>query len=133
MSAPENTSVSSVPAAREPWIDVLRGAAALAVTLFHLNCVLAPDPASALSGAWHALWKHGHLGVPVFFAISGFCIFQAWERASGPAAFLARRLRRIYPPYLASLGVVLVVIALTRLVHGVNDVVPLPRSPRSPC
>ena len=119
----------SPPAAREPWIEVLRGAAALAVALFHFTCVLAPDPSSALSEAWHALWKHGHLGVPVFFAISGYCIFQTWDHAPGPSGFLIRRLRRIYPPYLASLGLVLLVVALTRALHGVNDVAPLPRSP----
>ena len=129
MSAAAISPALSTPAAREPWIDVLRGAAALAVTLFHFNCVLAPDPTSGLSAAWQALWRHGHLGVPVFFAISGYCIFQTWERASGPSGFLARRLRRIYPPYLASLGIVLLVVALTRVFHGVNDVTPLPRSP----
>jgi peptidoglycan/LPS O-acetylase OafA/YrhL len=120
---------ASAPVVREPWIDVMRGAAALAVTLFHFNCVLAPDSASILSRAWHALWSHGHLGVPVFFAISGYCIFQGWNRAPGPLPFLTRRLRRIFPPYLASLGVVLLVVALTWFFTGVNDVVPLPRSP----
>ena len=48
----------------------------------------------------------GWAGVAVFFVLSGFVIHHAHLRAGGrfrPAAFAARRLLRIYPPYAVAL------------------------------
>jgi len=116
-------------APRQHWLDPLRALAALAVTLHHLDCVFPATPDDPLREIWSRLLDHGHLGVPVFFVISGYCIFQTWLRSPSPAPFVARRARRIYPAYFASLAVVLAVAVITRLVSGVNDVTPLPSSP----
>ena len=83
-------------------LDPLRGLAALAVALFHFT-----------NNGWlpaaHWLTRlgfHGHHGVQTFFVISGFVVPYAmwlggysWKNI---APFMARRLVRIYPPYLAS-------------------------------
>ena len=67
-------------------IDAVRGIAALVVVLHHLLVV-----------------KIGGYAVIVFFVISGYCIAAATEasrrRGSTFRSFMARRLRRIYPPY----------------------------------
>jgi peptidoglycan/LPS O-acetylase OafA/YrhL len=71
---------------RYELIDGLRGLAALAVVLHHLQ--IAP---------------FGHYAVMLFFVISGYCIAAAAEaarrRGMGLGAFMWRRLHRIYPPY----------------------------------
>lgn len=83
---------------RYEMIDGLRGLAALAVVMHHLQ--IAPL---------------GHHAVMLFFVISGYCIAAAAEtgRRSGMSfgSFMWRRLRRIYPPYFFALAFY----ALTRL------------------
>ena len=41
----------------------------------------------------------GHLGVFVFFAISGFLVTQSWEQTGSLVRYLAKRVLRIYPGY----------------------------------
>lgn len=127
MSPPAD--VAPPPAVRNPWLDVLRGLAALAVTFHHLNCIFPRDHLAPGLVAWRSVWDHGHLGVPVFFTLSGYCIFQTWLRSPGPVHFARRRLRRIFPAYYASLVLVLAVVGVTWLSTGVNDVTPLPSTP----
>ena len=117
---------------RSERIDELRGFAALAVVACHL-AVSAYDGAPNLGGApwpWLGLaLGFGYLGVPLFFVISGFCIHLPQARAlaaAGPALaspawrrFFARRFWRLYPPYLAAVGVALV---LTSLVSSLSPV-----------
>lgn len=103
------------PDAHLAMIDVLRGMAALGVTLFHARV------------AWWVGWREiqtnpggysafdravAWLSVPtpflgsfvmLFFVISGFCVHRPLREgalAAGP--YFARRLLRIYPPYLAA-------------------------------
>lgn len=82
----------------------MRGLAALSVAWFHLTNQYHDWVAS--TGSW------GWLGVEAFFVISGFVIpFSLagdWQRRGGRALplFLARRLVRIEPPYLASVLIV---------------------------
>jgi peptidoglycan/LPS O-acetylase OafA/YrhL len=104
-------------------IDVLRGAAALAVVLCHV----VSSHMSALQqarvqhpwlGALGDILGYGREGVPLFFVISGFCIHLRWARdnarlqqaspdQTAPTvpffSFWKRRLFRLYPPYLAGL------------------------------
>jgi peptidoglycan/LPS O-acetylase OafA/YrhL len=74
---------------RYELLDGLRGMAALAVVLHHLE-----------------IYNDGHFAVMVFFVISGYCITASAEscRRSGIGfgQFMARRVKRIYPPYLLS-------------------------------
>jgi peptidoglycan/LPS O-acetylase OafA/YrhL len=130
---PSTRAASARPASRLPWLDGLRGLAALAVVLHHLYvCVLHYYPAdSALiaNGVVHALMvigRWGVLGVPCFFVLSGFCVGQTWQHAKSPLPFALRRWRRIFPAYYASLALVLLCVAVARLVTGVNDITPLP-------
>lgn len=112
------------PQDRNGWIDLLRGLAAMAVALFHFNAIPLSVPASA--GPWQEVWLHGHWGVGVFFALSGYCLYAGWSSATNAGLFLSRRLQRIFPSYWYSL---LLVVALTlgvKLLTGVNDVTPLP-------
>src|SRR4051794_26624298 len=87
-------------------IEAFRGLAASWVFLFHMN---RPSGSHLLT----ALADIGHLGVPMFFVISGYCIGGSARitarRGESATAFLWRRFCRIYPPLWASM---LVVIAL---------------------
>ncbi len=87
---------------RDIQLDALR---AIAVTLVLYAHFLAPAGTSFL----------GHLGVRLFFVLSGFLITRLLLEArnaalfeTGPAlrSFYARRMIRIFPPYFAVLGLV---------------------------
>ena len=116
------------PGHRLDGIDVMRALAALGVFLFHLNIGL-PADTPGLLGAWRWVWQHGHLGVPVFFVVSGLCIGLSWQRAPGAFAFVRARARRIFPPYWTSLGLIALVALAARLLTGVNCVATFPRTP----
>lgn len=122
------TSAGVKPNTRYGAIDSLRGTAALSVFLFHLNECALPFPSALLEG-WRSVWRHGHLGVPLFFVISGFCIGRSWLQSGSANGFLIRRFRRIFPPYWASLALIGAAALLFKLFRGVNDFAPLPMSP----
>jgi peptidoglycan/LPS O-acetylase OafA/YrhL len=93
---------------RYELLDGLRGIAALAVVLHHLNVVEA-----------------GHFAVLVFFVISGYCITASAESCRrnglGFAQFMARRVRRIYPPYLLAILFYAATRGVKALTGGPND------------
>jgi peptidoglycan/LPS O-acetylase OafA/YrhL len=123
MSAPPISST------RLRGIDALRGAAALGVVLYHaveqgdraLPNNLFQYPARLVQFAS----SFGYIGVFLFFVISGFCIHLQW--AKGKAAgvepeirfgtFWKRRIRRLYPPYIITL---LLFLLLTASTVGIN-------------
>ena len=76
----------------------MRAVAALAVAIHHW-LQLADHPLGVWLDTWFSL---GHWGVIVFFVISGYIIPVSAERP----AFLMRRVRRIWPLYLATFGLV---------------------------
>lgn len=125
----------SAPAGpRMPWLDTMRGVAALMVVWHHLYVVVLhgfpADGALRSAGIVQALMAVGHwgvLGVPVFFVLSGYCVGQAWLRAPGWQGFAWRRIRRIFPNYYASLALVAVCAVAARLISGVNDIAAFPR------
>lgn len=111
-------------------LDAMRGGAALAVVTYHALGV-APQT------AWHG-WEgflpqatgyvvhFAYAGIYLFFVISGFCIHLFWAkgRAAGVQTpvinfftFWKRRVRRLYPPYIAALVLYLCYLAYKTPVH----------------
>jgi len=96
-------------------LDAWRGVAALWVVMLHVRLESTPTLLYQFSAG-------GHLGVPMFFVISGYCIANAAVRslnAPQPVRhFATARIRRIYPPYLlASLIAVALSLVLTFLIR----------------
>lgn len=90
-------------------LNGLRGAAAIAVVLFH---------AKPLFGG--QLVPGGYLAVDLFFCLSGFVIAHAYDDrlpTMGPLAFIWRRIVRFYPLYILGLILGAAMIALELLVH----------------
>lgn len=93
-------------------LDAVRGLASLWVVFFHGWHLLLAPPHPALSEAtaaspWLFLFRHGNLGVSVFFVVSGYCIINAAvsgvNKPWAALKFAQARLRRILPPCWASL------------------------------
>ena len=127
------TVFSPPPAQRLPWLDGLRGAAALAVVFFHISVIVnffyppgGPLMANAAVRAFMNVARWGLLGVPVFFVLSGFCVGQTWLKARSPRQFAVRRWRRIFPAYYASQVLILGCVLAVKLLRGANDIATLP-------
>ncbi|MET0544678.1 MAG: acyltransferase, partial [Caulobacterales bacterium] len=103
-------------AGRLDGIQMLRGAAALAVVLFHFFIIEAIyDTDQGMAG----FVGYGRAGVDLFFVISGFIMVHVTRNAppgeASAGQFLFRRLQRIYPPYwIITFGMV----ALWTISHG---------------
>ena len=96
-----------------PFLDLFRGIAILAVFLFH-SLHAAYDftelPWKGLFRDFEALRSplvlypltYGHMGVAMFFVVSGFCIHLSHTRSSTHSwgDFSRKRFFRVYPPYL---------------------------------
>jgi len=99
----------AVPKRRLRSVDVLRGLAALAVLFSHVPHM---EQSSSGNRLCFLPLDFGARGVVLFFVISGFCIHlgvaQKLARGQGAscnwAAFWRRRFYRLYPPYLAAIG-----------------------------
>jgi peptidoglycan/LPS O-acetylase OafA/YrhL len=98
------------PPARYQSLDHWRGLAAVVVVLHHA-ALYSPYWLDGTWGAWSigtyavAAIARGWVGVPMFFAISGYCITAAAARPdTGTAEYFRRRFCRIYPPYWAALA-----------------------------
>lgn len=87
-------------------LEIARGLAALSVFLFHIR-----EMVTAGAPWLDQFAAQGSSGVTLFFVISGYCMFaaasstQRHERTTW--SFFKRRLRRIYPPFWASVVVVI--------------------------
>ncbi|RYE74576.1 MAG: acyltransferase, partial [Myxococcales bacterium] len=120
-------------------LDALRGGAALAVVVSHAITYLEQPPTGSIWFAplFHVL-SEGHLGVSLFFVLSGFCIHLRWARqfaATGDTSlpfgpFWRRRLHRLYPPYfilLCATMAMVVFVELRGIVVPVTRMYPEPR------
>lgn len=107
-ASPTSPSLPAATYSVDVVMEVMRGLAALWVFLFHI----APMVAQSMP-ALHGLALVGYRGVPVFFVVSGYCIFAAAQRAAkdkaGAAQFLGRRALRIYPTFWISIAVVVLI------------------------
>jgi len=83
--------------------DTIRLAMALLVVWSHSFALYygseASEPLSILMGG---TYDSGNLGVLVFFVISGFLICHSYFNCKNVLQFLNRRVRRIYPGYMAA-------------------------------
>ena len=84
-------------AARLHGVDALRGVAAVLVMLFHYTTRYQEKFGHVEPPSFDVPW--GHLGVNLFFMISGFVIFMTLERTTRPSDFLVSRFSRLYPAY----------------------------------
>lgn len=78
-------------------IDALRGIAALLVVLFHFTTRYDDLYHHTAPTLFSVPW--GHLGVNLFFMISGYVIFMTLERTTRPLDFVVSRVSRLYPAY----------------------------------
>lgn len=97
---PRNLVLSGV---RFPLLDLARIAAALGVVFFHWCFLFGVEEASTRYRPWpeFSAWsKYGHLGVQLFFMISGFLVLQsAYSKTT--LNFLRARAIRLYPAFIA--------------------------------
>ena len=115
------------PGERLAALEGLRGHAAMLVFLTHafgyltgklyvvadIEHLYVLDAASA-GLAVLAFLLHSNYGVDLFFVLSGLLMADiALRRWPGTPRFMGRRMLRIYPPYLASLAVVALVVYFT--------------------
>jgi peptidoglycan/LPS O-acetylase OafA/YrhL len=85
---------------RVPALDLLRFLAAFFVMLYHYTYHRGIVDLSALE----AVTLHGHLGVEIFFMISGFVILWSAQGRSG-RAFARARILRLYPEFWIAVAV----------------------------
>jgi len=89
-------------------MEGLRGVAILMVLLVHHAFQFRGWTEGGSWTAGYAVVAHsiGQAGVDLFFAISGYLVYSLALKWRGtPAGFIGRRLRRIYPPFLAAMAV----------------------------
>jgi len=103
-------AAASPPTSRLAGLDGLRAVAALAVFVHHVGAW----SGATVPGFWGNLLGRLDIGVPVFFALSGFLLFRPIVRSvlDGPALtpageFLWRRVLRLYPAYWVALALII--------------------------
>lgn len=97
---PRDALAQPLPSQRLEHLDGHRGLAILLVLGYHL---FARWPEILPYGGAYAdvwLFKHGWLGVRLFFLVSGFVILMTLERCQGLGEFLWRRWLRLFPAML---------------------------------
>lgn len=99
------------PTLRLQGLDALRGMAALAVVLYHYTFGYTQVVGKHMPGL-DLIATDGHLGVNLFFIISGFVIFMTLERSAKAADFSVSRFARLWPPYLVCAGFTSLLIAV---------------------
>lgn len=114
----ENTETRDRTRGRLAGLDALRGIASMAVVLYHYSAWY--HFPSGYTQPYHArlgdnplpeptvLLTRGHLGVELFFIISGFVIFMTLERTDSLRVFVFSRFARLYPAFLACMIVTVV-------------------------
>jgi peptidoglycan/LPS O-acetylase OafA/YrhL len=103
-------------------LDFLRGLASLAVCWFHLTGFHYNTPDQRGFALVRQTREYSWLGVEVFFVISGFVIpyalYRARYRIRDFFTYLARRIVRLDPPYVAAIVVILALAYLSSLPSG---------------
>lgn len=107
-------------ATRLPYIDSIRGIAALYVAIGHIWQFLAFQPPYANLPKIFTLLNFGHAAVGIFIVLSGYCLMlpiaaqgHVEQETGWLPAFIRRRALRVYPAYIAAMVISLIVIATT--------------------
>lgn len=87
----------SPSASRLGGLDALRGIAALAVVIYHYTHHF--DTVFHTRRDLLFSFSRGHLGVQLFFVISGFVILMTLERSKSIADFVIARFSRLFPAF----------------------------------
>ena len=101
--------VSDKPSRLVP-MEGMRGLAVLLVFFVHFHAIFSPyvHRGSTLYAVSEFLGIIGNAGVDLFFVLSGYLIYGMLLRKQAPyRQFMARRIERIYPTFLAVLGLYL--------------------------
>ncbi len=112
------STLSGHAAPRLPFIDALRGIAAMWVLIFHIAEGGQIAALQAVLPAWFnlAVFTSGHFGVPIFFVLSGLVIALSIGDDRVTAAytgrFALRRAIRLDLPYWASIAITLAFVAI---------------------
>ncbi|MDR3688734.1 MAG: acyltransferase [Fimbriimonas sp.] len=123
---------TKAPQNRLPFLEGIRGLAALYVVIGHL-CTLSDPRLNAGRISHSPLWlqrvmgafSYGHIAVAAFIVLSGFCLeLSLFAREDGVVAsvkrFYTRRAQRILPPYYACLAIsVFVALTITTKQFGI--------------
>lgn len=97
---------------RSQELDSLRGISILAVVLFHYTT------------RYNQIYKHivmpihfpyGHLGVQLFYMISGYLILMSAENINNYQDFIVRRISKLFPAYWVSIIIIFSTIAVFSL------------------
>jgi len=117
---------------RLAFADGIRGLAALWVVLFHASEGGHVDHLKAVLPAWFSrlVFDWGHLGVALFFVLSGFVMMHSVRGLAFNAGmgrrFMLRRLLRLTPPYYAAIAFVIGYVALKAVLQ--HQPAPVPRA-----
>jgi peptidoglycan/LPS O-acetylase OafA/YrhL len=114
-NGPATDLTAAAPASRFVGLDALRGVAAVMVMLFHYTTRYEEKFGHTTAPAFTLPW--GHLGVDLFFMISGFVIFMTLERTVRPRDFLVSRLSRLFPTYWVAVVFTFAVLAAFPQIH----------------
>ena len=101
------------PSPRLTGIDALRGLAAISVVFYHYTTRY--QQKYGFNEPPSVEFPFGHLGVNVFFVISGFVIFMTLERIRRPEDFVVSRFSRLFPTFWAAVLLTAAVEALTQV------------------
>lgn len=102
---PDAPAAPTVPAGRRlAWLDALRGFAALFVVFDHLSF----DVLQHARAVVYQYFDPGLYGVFVFFMVSGYIVPASLERKGSIRSFWVSRVFRLYPLYVFSLIVAVV-------------------------
>jgi peptidoglycan/LPS O-acetylase OafA/YrhL len=113
------------------FVDALRGVAALWVVVFHAyGKNLLPMTGYRFPEPIHWILNNGHLGVYIFFVISGFVITHSMRGAQVTPRYLGnfalRRSLRLDPPYWATIVAMIVLSHLSNNLQNDHAKLPLP-------
>jgi peptidoglycan/LPS O-acetylase OafA/YrhL len=112
------------PIERFPVLDIARMAAALAVVFYHYCFYFGVDDVARGNRPWPelaAMARYGHLGVQLFFMISGFLVLQS-ALSKDVAGFVRARVLRLYPAFLVCCTITYAVAAfIPGEPHGLTD------------